>query len=136
MENSDWFAATAGGLGLTGLITWARLQLRRICNPWMVGFQERFDELGRFFELSQQSDQDYEYSVAWIDCASQGRQLGRGIFMAANHAPAGINIAQPMKPAGQGSLHFSFTPPISLVNRLSLQVFNTLYFHRIPACLL
>jgi FAD/FMN-containing dehydrogenase len=35
-ENPEWFTATAGGLGLTGLITWAEIQLRRIANPWIA----------------------------------------------------------------------------------------------------
>ncbi|MEY4593146.1 MAG: hypothetical protein RIR18_2041, partial [Pseudomonadota bacterium] len=130
-ENADWFSATCGGLGLTGLITWAELQLRRIANPWMVGFQERFNDLERFFQLTEEADRDYEYSVAWIDCASQGTQLGRGIFMAANHAPAGF-VPQSAA-SGQKAITFPFTPPISLVNGLSLKAFNTLYFHRIRA---
>ena len=45
-ENSDWFSATIGGLGLTGVITWAQLQLRPIAGPMMSVETIRFAKLG------------------------------------------------------------------------------------------
>src|SRR6202008_229457 len=70
--NADWFAATVGGLGLTGLITRATLQLRRIAGPWMSTETHRFADLDGFFAISERSAKDYEYTVAWIDCACMG----------------------------------------------------------------
>jgi FAD/FMN-containing dehydrogenase len=133
-ENADWYAATIGGLGLTGLITWAELQLRRVANPLMDSETVRFRNLGEFFELSQASERDFEYTVSWIDCAFTGRRLGRGLFNRANHAPAVINTRLlPAKlPSGvaEVSRKVPFTPPISLINTLSLKSFNTLYFNQ------
>lgn len=126
-QHSEWFAATIGGLGLTGLITRAKVQLRRVAGPWMVGEVHRFEDLPGFFRLSQESDQDYEYTVAWIDCASQGKALGRGLFTRANHAPAHPD-SRPNAPLRH--LRVPLTPPISLINPLSLRAFNTLYYHR------
>lgn len=129
-ENPDWFAATCGGLGLTGLITWAELQLRPITSPWMQGFSQRFNDLESFMALSRENDASHEYSVAWVDCAGRGQKLGRGIFMAANHAAdlpeSGVSY-QPGR-----SWAFPCTPPFSLVNTYSLRAFNHLYFHRTP----
>jgi len=125
--NPEWFAATIGGLGLTGLITRARIQLRRIASPWMSTEVHRFGNLAGFFRLSEQSDRDYEYTVAWIDCLSTGQKLGRGLFTRANHAPAHPD-RRPIAPAGR--LRIPFTPPVSLINRLTLRSFNTLYYHR------
>jgi FAD/FMN-containing dehydrogenase len=123
-ENREWFAATIGGLGLTGLIRNVKLQLRRVPGPWIRGDSQRFGTLKDFFSLAAVSDQDYEYTVAWLDCAASGKQLGRGIFMRGNHLPADADwVAK--KP-----LHMPFTPPFSLVNGLSLRAFNQLYFHR------
>ena len=68
-EHADWFAATVGGLGLTGLITWARLQLRRVANPWVYAEAIRFHSVDEFLALSRESERDYEYTVSWIDCA-------------------------------------------------------------------
>jgi len=126
-QHPEWFAATIGGLGLTGLITRAKIQLRRVAGPWMSTEVHRFKDLPGFFRLSQQSDQDYEYTVAWIDCASQGKALGRGIFTRANHAPARPD-SRPNAPSRR--LGVPLTPPISLINPLSLRAFNTLYYHR------
>jgi FAD/FMN-containing dehydrogenase len=126
-ENPEWFAATVGGLGLTGLISRAKIQLRRVASPWMSCEICRFDDLPGFFRLSRASDRDYEYTVAWIDCASQGNALGRGIFTRANHAPAHPDF-RPGAPARR--LSVPLTPPISLINPLSLSAFNSLYYHR------
>ncbi|HUM90212.1 MAG TPA: FAD-binding oxidoreductase [Candidatus Competibacter sp.] len=126
-ENPDWFAATVGGLGLTGLITWAEIQLRRIANPWIASETIRFGGLEEFFAVSAASDRDYEYTVAWLDCTSRGAALGRGLFMRGNHAPA-LCAARPRSPVGR--LTVPFTPPLSLVNHWSLKAFNTLYYHR------
>jgi FAD/FMN-containing dehydrogenase len=123
-ENRDWFAATVGGLGLTGLIERATLQLRRVCGPWVRGDSRRFANLSEFFALSKESDQDYEYTVAWIDCAASGPALGRGVFMRGNHAP-GVG-AEPRRVA----LRVPLTPPVSLINGLSLGLLNRLYYRR------
>lgn len=122
----EWFAATIGGLGLTGVVTRAKIQLRRVAGPWMSTEVYRFDNLPGFFCLSQASGRDYEYTVAWIDCASQGKALGRGIFTRANHAPAHPD-SRPNAPSRH--LRVPLTPPISLINPLSLRAFNVLYYH-------
>jgi FAD/FMN-containing dehydrogenase len=126
-EHADFFAATIGGLGLTGLITWATLQLRRIAGPWMMAETIRFRDLAEFFALSADSDRDFEYVVSWIDCAAKGNALGRGLFSRANHAPAHPQ-ERPRPPTRK--LSVPITPPFSLINPLSLRVFNQLYYHR------
>jgi FAD/FMN-containing dehydrogenase len=124
LENREWFAATVGGLGLTGLITRAKMQLRRVPGVWLRGDSQRFANLEEFFELSAQSDADYEYSAAWIDCAATGSALGRGVFTRGNHAPGDKACGK------EKTRHMRVTPPISLVNRLSLKAFNQLYYWR------
>ena len=119
-ENSDWFAATVGGLGLTGIITRARLRLRRVDGPWLDAETISFDSLERFFELSAEAKRSFEYTVSWIDCVSGGG--GRGVFFQGNHAAR--RDAMPARPART----FPLTPPVSLVNGLSLRVFNHLYY--------
>jgi len=119
------FAATVGGLGLTGLITWARIQLQRVQGPWMQVESLRFDRLEDFFTLSAQSETSHEYTVAWVDCLARGASLGRGHFLRANHAAAGVSGRAPGR-----SLAIPVTPPISLVNRLTLRPFNAFYYHR------
>lgn len=127
-DAQGWFQATVGGLGLTGLVTWAELRLRRIPGPWLQYESIRFDSLDDFFALSQQSSSTHEYSVGWVDCLARGQALGRGHFLRADHAPAPLDATS--GPAPEPRLSMPFTPPFSLVNRLSLRPFNALYYHR------
>lgn len=129
-ENAGWFAATVGGLGLTGAITWAEIRLRRIDGPLLAVENSRFAGLDEFFALNAAAEARHEYTVAWIDCLAA---TPRGIFMAGDHlaADAAQDAARsaPKKP-----LSFPITPPVSLVNGLSLRAFNRLYFHKpLPA---
>jgi FAD/FMN-containing dehydrogenase len=123
-HNRDWFAATVGGLGLTGAIRRARLRLRRVPGPWIRGDSRRFGSIDEFFAIAAKSDSDYEYTVAWIDCAAAGRRLGRGIFMRGNHAPDGDASPRSLR------LRMPLTPPLSLVNGATLYAFNQLYYRR------
>lgn len=126
-ENADWFGATIGGLGLTGVIVWAEIDLQRIRGPLMDLETLRMTGLKDFFDISAASDTDYAYTVAWVDCSVRGRRLGRGLFMRANHAAATDSRNRP----GKGSLaSIPFTPPVSLVNRFTLRPFNAFYYHR------
>ena len=118
----DWFAATVGGLGLTGVIVKAELQLREVAGPWLDTETLPYASLDEFFALADGSERDWEQTVSWIDClAGEG---GRGIFMRARPSTAGIG-PQPRA----GSLRMPFTPPLSLVNGLSLKPFNLAYYH-------
>ncbi|MCB1776862.1 MAG: FAD-binding oxidoreductase [Candidatus Competibacteraceae bacterium] len=125
-ENTDWFQATVGGLGLTGLITWVEIQLQRIANPWIVVENRRFASLDEFLALDTEYEARYPYSVSWIDCAASGKTLGRGIYLAGMHAPPGLLKSLPPK---RRALTIPFTPPLSLVNALSVGGFNRLYYH-------
>ena len=128
-DEEGWFAATVGGLGLTGMITWADIQLRRVPGSAMETENIRFGCLDEFFALSADSAASHEYNVAWIDCLAEGKSRGRGHFTRADHAPA-LPAERPSAPARQWTM--PFTPPVSLVNRLSLRPFNTLYYWRQP----
>lgn len=126
-ENTDYFQATIGGLGLTGLVTWAEIQLRPIANAYIDQEVIRFHNLTEFFRLSEASDEKFEYTVAWIDCLAKDVSLGRGLFMRGNHA-AEIARTEPKAPREGPSIPFA--PPLSLVNQLSLRAFNALYYHK------
>ena len=125
-SNDALFAATIGGLGLTGLITWAEFQLRRIRSPWINAETIRYHSLEEFFALCDESDLDYEYTVSWVDCAGSGKRLGRGLFMRGNHASG---LARQDGYSAK-SRTFPFVPPVSLVNSWTLKAFNTAYYHK------
>lgn len=124
----DWFAATVGGLGLTGVITQATVQLRRVPSAWLHTETIPYSSLNEFFTLADSSEAVWEHTVSWIDCLSgKDARHTRGLFFRANAAASGATI--PAHPPKERRRTVPFTPPVSLVNRLSLRAFNASYFY-------
>lgn len=117
----DWFSATVGGLGLTGVILQARLLLRRVAGPWLDTQTLPYQNLEEFFALADGSEEGWEHTVSWIDCISRGG--GRGIFMRGNHVECRGEARSEVK-----RLSVPFVPPVSLINSLSLRPFNAAYY--------
>src|ERR1700678_1323329 len=119
--NSDMLRATIGGLGLTGIIAWADIQLKRVAGPWIDTESVPFQSLEHFLELSRESNDRFEYSVAWLDCFS-GKNP-RGIFFRANHAPdCGKQIHSQRGPK------IPFALPAWMLNQYAVKAFNSAYF--------
>ncbi len=125
-QNTDWFAATIGGLGLTGMIKWAEIKLKPIVNATIDVKNIRFESLKEFFEISKKANQEYEYTVAWIDCLAKDEAMGRGVFMLGNHSE---NDGE-LKVHGSRRINFPVKPPFSLVNRLTLPVMTKVYYRK------
>jgi FAD/FMN-containing dehydrogenase len=119
-QQADWFAATVGGMGLTGVITEATIQLRRVPSAWLDTERIPFDDLEEFFRLADASEADWEHTVAWVDCVSS---TGRGIFMRGNFTSDAVEESPSKR-----QLRFPFTPPFSLVNAATLRPFNAAYY--------
>jgi FAD/FMN-containing dehydrogenase len=126
-HNAEWFAATIGGLGLTGVITWVEIQLQGVANACVRQEVIRYGELGEFFRLARESDESHEHTVAWVDCLARGAKLGRGLFTRANYAESEQGRL-PTSPRMR--VRFPIDPPFSLVSGPVLKLFNTLYYHR------
>ena len=124
VENPEWFAATIGGMGLTGLITWAEIHLRPIVSRKIEYRGEKFHGIDEFFALSQAATS--EYTVAWIDCVSTGRNFARGIFMQGDHS----ETPGPLTRSKEAKLTFPINLPEIALNRFSMAAFNSLYFHK------
>lgn len=126
-ENSDWFHATIGGMGLTGLITWAEFQLRQVANPYINQEIVKFGNLDEFFALSKESAKDYRYTVSWIDCLASGSALGRGLYIRGNHASPSFTRA-PVRRDATKTVPFNF--PSWTLNPLTVKLFNFAYYHK------
>ncbi|KAE9643779.1 FAD-binding oxidoreductase [Pseudomonas sp. PB106] len=127
-ENPALYAATIGGLGLTGIITWSEINLVAINSSAIDSTKVRFDNLKEFFSLSDELDQQHEYSVAWIDCLAKGDAVGRGVFIVGDHAPYGE-----LKLTHKGKLNVPFTPFVSPFSSQTLKCFNNTYWHVQPS---
>jgi FAD/FMN-containing dehydrogenase len=121
-EHADWYAATIGGLGLTGLITWVEIQLVRIASPVVSVHNQRFTGLDGYWALDAEMGARHGHSVAWVDCLHGGR----GIYTAGDFVDA---LPEPPRHR-PSTLRVPLTPPVSLVNALSLRAFNAAYYHR------
>jgi FAD/FMN-containing dehydrogenase len=120
-ENPEMLRATIGGLGLTGVIAWADIQLKRVRGPWIDADSIPFHSLKSFLDLSRESDGRFEYTVAWLDCFA-GRNA-RGIFFRGNHSAASGKIMRP-----KSGPKVPFALPGWLLNRYTLKAFNTAYY--------
>jgi len=127
-ENPELFHATIGGLGLTGLILWAEFKLKRIANPYIDSDHIRFSSLEEFFELSDESDKDFEYTVSWVDLLVGGEALCRGIFTRGNHNQVPELAQKPLKKPLPLAVPFDL-PQIAL-SKLTVKGFNELYYHK------
>lgn len=117
------FAATIGGMGLTGLILSARLRLMRVSSLEIEQTATGFDRLEEFFEIAPEADSTNDYCVAWIDQLAAGHQAGRGVMLAGNHAVDGGH--QPGQPGGL--LRVPIQPPFSVLGSAFIGAFNAAY---------
>ena len=126
-NRADLFRATMGGLGLTGLVTWAEIRLMRAPSAFFDVETIRMRNLDHFLELSQASSASHEYTVAWVDAMARGAQIGRGTFMRANPSKEG-GFALP----APRHLSIPFDLPSFALNRPGIKLFNALYRSRAP----
>jgi L-gulonolactone oxidase len=123
-ENAPLFAATVGGIGLTGVILWVELQLTQIRSALMDSETLPIGDLDDFFRLAETS-RNWAYTVAWVDCLAKGRATGRGFFIRGRHAhEGGLTIHRPPKRA------VPLDAPSFLLNSHTIGLFNTLYRRR------
>lgn len=124
-EHPELFHATCGGMGLTGLIVEVSLRSTPIRSAYVnqTTFKAaNLDEALQLFDAQQHKT----YSVAWIDCLASGADLGRSLLMVGEHAGGG-GLHLPAK----RTLSVPLDMPAALLNRASVQAFNSLYYQRV-----
>ena len=126
-QNADLFRATIGGLGLTGLVTWAEFKLKPILSSAIQMDSIKVENLEEFLQLTEESDKNFAYTVSWLDCLAKGKDLGRGVFMRGNHSE---DTAEGLETHKKTSLSVPFELPNFLLNKLSIKTFNTIYYNR------
>ena len=126
-ENPDWFNASIGGLGLTGLITWAEIRLLPVRGPYIQQHVYRFHNLEGFLNLSQAMGKDWTYTASWVDCVARGKKLGRGLFFAGNHAEITEGNTRAIDHA---RLHMPLDVPGWVLNHQTIKAFNQSYYHK------
>lgn len=127
-ENTDLFWATIGGMGLTGVILDARIRLQRVDTAYMNVQNERAANIDVALERFFETDHEFAYAVAWIDCLATGNSLGRSVLMRANHASLEdlpVNLrAHPCQFKEGIKPTVPFTFPDFALNPYSMKCFN------------
>jgi len=135
-SDPDLFWATAGGMGLTGILGQVTVRMRPVETTSMCVTTERSADLDDVLTRMTEGDDRYEYSVAWIDCLARGASLGRSVLMRGRHARLD-ELPEKARPTC-----LSFHPgamaqappwvPDGLLNRLTVRLFNETWFARAP----
>jgi len=129
------FAATAGGMGLTGVIVSATIDLLAIETAHMLVDTERAGDLEQVMAAMQSGDRHYRYSVAWIDCLARGRRLGRSVLIREDHAAAGDAPDVRRRSSSAVPVARLAAPrwmPNGLLRHSTVAAFNEAYFRRSP----
>lgn len=131
-QNPELFYATIGGLGLTGVVESAKIQLVTMPSPYVSVIKRKFKSLEEYFDLDEQLSGSYPYTVAWLDCAKtpQGSKSNyRGIYMAGQNTEVPRSLwFKHQQEVYKKPITFPFTLPFSLVNKITLRCFNELYY--------
>lgn len=123
-ENPQLFQATCGGMGLTGVILAARIQLQRIQSAYIDQVTYKCSSLDEVMDRLDETAST-TYSVAWIDCVTQGEHMGRSVLGVGELAPTGG-----LRPHGEPKLNLPIVPPFSFVRPWTIRAFNALVYHK------
>lgn len=131
VENAELFNWTIGGMGLTGVVIRAAIQLRRINTAWIRQQTEVGVDLKSTMDIFDKKT-DWQYSVAWIDCLAAGSALGRSLVMLGDHADIseldGDKASEPFHAPRARAISVPFDAPAWLLNRVTMGLFNRAYF--------
>jgi decaprenylphospho-beta-D-ribofuranose 2-oxidase len=130
------FWATAGGMGLTGLIVRAAVQLKRVTTSRVLVDTVRTADIDETMATLAEHDRGYGYTVAWSDSLARGAGLGRSVITSGDFAqPADLPPPDRQDP-------FAFRPgarlgvpphvPPGLVNRYTIGLANQAWYRKAP----
>lgn len=118
------FWASIGGLGLTGIVLEVEVELREVTSNSVFVLESRVKNLGEMIQALDQSESDFEHTVAWIDLS--GRYEGRGVVSLANYGSTKLeekapDSRRPSLPSLAGR---------NLISPLTVRTFNEIWFRK------
>lgn len=132
----DLFWATVGGMGLTGVIVDVTFQAIPVETALMRVDTERARNLDHALELMTATDENYRYTVAWIDLLATGAAMGRSVLTRGDHATLADlpprRRRDPLRFDPRVRLTAPPWAPSGLLNRLTVRAFNELWFRKAP----
>ncbi|MGE0754940.1 MAG: FAD-binding protein [Alphaproteobacteria bacterium] len=127
----DLFWATAGGMGMTGIIEEITLKLKPVTSSTLSTTSYKVGSLTDMMAAFELYRSNSDYMVGWIDHMASHNQLGRGIFESARHllpADGGEPVADYIPAETRFNVPV-YAPPF-LLNRYSMALYNRWHFRK------
>jgi decaprenylphospho-beta-D-ribofuranose 2-oxidase len=131
---SELFWATVGGMGLTGIVLRATIQLDRVETAYFLADIERAQNFDELLQRLQANDEDYTYSKTWFDSVTTGPRMGRGFLLRGSLAkvtdlpPKLRNDPLRFDAPNLGTVPNIF--PNGMLNKLTASLLNELYYRK------
>lgn len=135
-QNAAWFWATVGGMGLTGIILRATISMLRIESSKVRVETERLPNFEAVCDAmsSDGADDNYRYSVCWVDLLATGSSLGRGVLTRGDHAAASeVQSDDPCAYDPRLTVSAPGWVPNGLLNKYSIKLFNEAWYRKAPS---
>jgi decaprenylphospho-beta-D-ribofuranose 2-oxidase len=136
-SDPELFWATAGGMGLTGFIVQATVQLKRVATSRVLVDTVRTADIDETMAVLSEHDHRFGYTVAWSDSLARGSSLGRSVITSGDFAELD------RLPEPQRADPFAFNPrarlgappwfPPGLMNKYSIALANEAIYRKAPA---
>jgi hypothetical protein len=131
-NNADLFWATVGGMGLTGFILEAEIQMKKITSPYLTNRSLKLKNMDELFDKLEEFDKDYFYSVAWMDIVASGKKYGRNVLLLGNHEESDtLSEKLKLKSAKkyiEKKISVPFEVPFATLNKISITLFNSAFY--------
>ncbi|HXP19951.1 MAG TPA: FAD-binding oxidoreductase [Streptosporangiaceae bacterium] len=132
----ELFWATAGGMGLTGIILRATVRLKKVETSRLVVDTVRTADIDETMAYLSATDKDYDYTVAWTDCLAAGGSLGRSVITSGDFATIGeLRYRDRSSPREFSPRALIGAPPVfpnGLINARTVALLNEAWFHKAP----
>ena len=135
-SNPAWFWATVGGMGLTGVVLRATIQMLRVESSRVRVETQRLADFDAVCAAMGKDgdDGDYRYSVCWVDLLATGSSMGRGVLTRGDHAPASeVDSDDPLAYDPRLRVSAPGWVPNGFINKWSIKAFNEAWFRKAPA---
>ena len=142
-RSHELFNVVCGGMGLTGVIVDATLQLKQVSSPYLGVRQFTAGNVDALLDVMAKVERSYDLAVVWVDAYAHGGRIGRSVVHAAQwierdeaesdrkaYLEAGYERLDRHRRFGL-ALHELFGPLLSLTlnaQRFLLPMFNRFYY--------
>ena len=129
-KEKAFFLGTCGGMGLTGIIIEATIKLKKIETSYI---EERIYCTKNMEDTIKQIEKSnkYHYSIAWVDCAANNHNFGRGVIFCGEHVKKNFlpKNANKLNVKKKKKFNVFFSLPKFIFNNFFIRIFNILYYY-------